>query len=164
MNVPTMSWQASASETAASEAPPVNRMVIAVLSLVGFFIAFYLLAHTLGWTGPLVCGVGECSTVQSSRYAWVGPVPVSGIGLVGYLVLLGLSVLGIQPAWRSSGGVGVLLLGASTVGLAYSAYLTYLEAAVIRAWCQWCVMSAILATLIFLASLPEVGRMRRRSP
>lgn len=139
---------------------PLNRMVIAVLSLVGFFVAFYLLAHTLGWTGPLVCGVGDCGTVQASPYARVGPVPVSAIGFVGYVLYLALSVLGIQPAWRSSRAIGALLLATSTVGLAFSAWLTYLEAAVIHAWCQWCVISAILVTLIFLASLPELGRLR----
>ena len=139
-----MSWEASASETAASEAPPVNRMVIAVLSLVGFFIAFYLLAHTLGWTGPLICGVGECSTVQSSRYAWVGPVPVSGIGLVGYLALLGLSVLGIQPGWRSSGGVKG---EEHVVTVAKDGSFRY--------------GPELVASL---PSLPELGRMRRRAP
>jgi uncharacterized membrane protein len=44
--------------------------------------------------------------------------------------------------------------------VAFSAYLTYLEAFVIHAWCQYCVISAILITLIFFASLPEVARIR----
>ncbi len=153
------------SEAPGSEAPPLNRMLIALFSLVGLFVAFYLVAHTLGWTGPLVCGVGDCGTVQSSSYAWVGPIPVSGIGLAGYIAYLRLAFLGIQPGWRSSRTVGVLLLATSTVGLVFSAYLTYLEAAVIHAWCQWCIISAILVTLIFLASLAEVGRLRgRRHP
>ena len=137
-----------------------NRMVIAVLSLVGFFVAFYLLSHSLGWTGTLMCGVGDCSAVQASPYAWVGPIPVSAIGFVGYIVYLGLSVVGIQPGWRSSRSIGVMLLATATIGLAYSAYLTYLEAAVIHAWCQWCVISAILVALIFLAALPEIGRLK----
>ena len=50
------------------------------------------------------------------------------------------------------------MLGLATIGVAYSAFLTYLEAAVIRAWCLWCVVSALLMTLIFLASLPELRR------
>jgi uncharacterized membrane protein len=160
----TVSAEASLAEVPTSESPPRNRMVIAVLSLVGFFVAFYLLAHSLGWTGPLVCGIGECSTVQSSPYAWVGPLPVSAIGLAGYVLYLALSVLGIQPGWRSSKTVAVLLLASSTVGFVFSAYLTYLEAAVIHAWCQWCVISAILVTVIFLASLVEVGRLRKAHP
>jgi hypothetical protein len=38
--------------------PPLNRMLISVLSLIGFFVALYLWAHNAGLTGPIVCGVG----------------------------------------------------------------------------------------------------------
>ena len=146
---------------AAAAAPPMNRMAIAALSLIGLFVALYLFAHNLGWTGPIVCGVGSCETVQSSQYAKIGPVPVSAIGLVGYVALLVLSFLGIQPGRTDSKAIGGLLLAGAAGGTAFSAYLTYLEAVVIEAWCQWCVVSAILITLIFVASLPELSRMRR---
>jgi len=142
----------------APDAPPLNRMVVAVLALMGIFLAFYLLAHNLGWTGPIQCGVGDCGTVQSSRYAYVGPIPVSGVGLAGYVALFALAVAGLQPARRSSPTVAFLLVGGASIGVAFSAWLTYLEAAVINAWCMYCVMSAILITLIFLATLPEVRR------
>lgn len=135
-------------------------MAVALLSLVGFFVSFYLLAHSLGWTGPLVCGVGDCATVQASEYARLGPIPVAGIGAAGYLVLLSVALMGLQPGGRDSRMVAVLLLGGTFVGVLFSAWLTYLEAAVIRAWCQWCVVSAILITLAFFASIPEWSRMR----
>jgi uncharacterized membrane protein len=137
-----------------------NRMVIAVLSMAGLFVAFYLFAHSMGWTGPLICGIGECATVQSSKWAKVGPVPVSALGIIGYLVMLGASLRGLQPAAVASRGVSGLLVASSTIALAYSAWLTWLEAFVIHAWCQWCVISAILVTLIFLAALPEWARLR----
>jgi uncharacterized membrane protein len=144
----------------AQTSPPANRMAIAVMALIGFFIAFYLLAHSLGWTGSLLCGVGNCERVQQSPYSHIGPIPVAAIGVAGYVVMLVTAFLGIQPAGRESRAVsGVLLMG-GLAGFAFSLYLTYLEAAVIHAWCQWCVMSAILMTLIFLASLPEVRRIR----
>lgn len=141
------------------EAPPWNRMLVALLSLVGFFVSFYLLAHALGWTGPLLCGVGDCATVQASEYAWIGPMPVAGIGAAGYLALLTVALLGIQPRWRDSSGVAALLFGGTLIGVAFSGWLTYLEAAVIQAWCQWCVISAVLIGLAFLASIPELGRL-----
>ena len=142
-----------------NSAPPVNRMVITILSLAGFFVAFYMLAHSLGWTGPLVCGVGDCATVQSSKYARIGPLPVPALGLVGYMLIFGMAFLGIQPGQRNATIVSRALVGLSTVALLFSAYLTYLEAYVIHAWCQWCVISAILATLIFIAALPEWKRL-----
>lgn len=147
-------------DTAAPAGPPINRMVVAVLSLVGFFVALYLWAHNAGLTGPIVCGVGDCATVQSSEYAWVGPVPVSAVGVLGYLVLTGLSFLGLQPGHRDSRVIAGLLLGGSVFGVGFSAYLTYLEAAVINAWCQYCVASAIIITLVLLAALPEAARLR----
>ena len=143
--------------------PPANRMAVTVLALIGFFVALYLFAHNIGLTGPIVCGVGDCSTVQSSQYATVGPVPVSAIGLAGYVALLALGLLGLQPAHRESRLIGALLLGGAAFGVVFSGYLTYLEAYVIRAWCQYCVVSAILITLIFLATLPELGRLRGSS-
>ena len=144
--------------------PPLNRMVIAVLALIGAFVSSYLLAHTLGLMGPLVCGVGDCATVQSSRWAHVGPVPVPAIGVAGYLLLFAVALAGVQPRLRTSAAVGALLLLGATAGVTYSAWLTWLEARVIHAWCQWCVISAVLMTLIFLAALPEAARLRKGAP
>lgn len=145
----------------ATQPPPhTNRMAIAVMALIGLFIAFYLLAHSLGWTGSLMCGVGDCERVQQSPYSHIGSFPVAAVGVLGYVVMLLVSFLGIRPNGRDSGVVAAMLLVGGVVGFAFSLYLTYLEAAVIHAWCQWCVMSAILMTLIFLASLPEVRRLR----
>lgn len=140
--------------------PTRGRMAIAVLSMVGLFVSLYLLAHSLGLTGPLICGIGECDTVQSSKWAKVGPLPVSALGVAGYLALLGVALWGLQPSGQNARAVSWLLLGMSSVALAYSAWLTWLEAFVIRAWCQWCVVSAILVTFIFLAALPEAKRLR----
>ncbi len=148
-----------AAEEAAGDPPPAqNRMAIAVLSLVGLFVAFYLTAHAFGWTGPLRCGIGECETVQASKWAKLGPVPVALIGLIGYVALLTLAFLGLQPGRRRSRPIGAFLVLGAAIGFGFSAWLTYLEAFVIHAWCQWCVTSAILMTLIFAAALPELGR------
>jgi uncharacterized membrane protein len=144
----------------ANPTPPVNRMAIAVLSLAGFFVALYLLLSKLGLTGPMICGIGECETVQASTWSSIGPVPVAALGVAGYVALLAVSLFGLQPAGLGSRTVSRLLLAFSSVALAFSAYLTFLEAFVIRAWCQWCVISAILVTLIFVAALPEVRRLR----
>ncbi len=146
--------------TGAVSGPPLNRMLVSVLSLIGFFVAIYLWAHNAGLTGPIVCGVGDCATVQSSEYARIGGVPVSAIGVGGYTALFALSLMGLQPNLRASRSVGALLLAGAAFGVAFSAYLTYLEAVVIQAWCQYCVASAIIITLIFFSTLPEIGRLR----
>jgi uncharacterized membrane protein len=58
--------------------------------------------------------------------------------------------------------VAAFLFLASLYAFGFSAYLSYIEAVRIQAWCRWCIASAVVATLLFLLSLPEIGRMRRR--
>lgn len=152
--------EASAAERIVAEwSPPANRMAIAVLALVGALVASYLLLHNLGLTGPVACGIGDCATVQNSRYARIAGIPVSALGLAGYLALVVLALLGLRPGLARARWISVLLLGGALAGVLFSAYLTFLEAFVIRAWCQWCVISAVLITLIFVGSLPEVKRV-----
>ncbi len=140
-------------------APAMNLMAVSVLSLVGLLISLYLLAHSLGLTGPVMCGIGDCEAVQTSPYSYIGPIPISGIGAVGYVVLLVLAFLGLRPRFARSRVVTLLLLGGSLFGVAVSAYLTYLEAFVIHAWCQWCVGSAVIITVIFILLLPEIRKL-----
>lgn len=140
--------------------PPTNRMVVALLALIGAFVAFYLMAYSLGWMGSLICGISSCESVQQSSYSKIGPVPVAAIGLLGYLILLVVAMAGLQPGRRDSRSIGALLFLGALIGVLFSAYLTWLEVAVIHAWCIWCVTSAIVITLIFVATLPEVARMR----
>ena len=59
-----------------------------------------------------------------------------------------------------SRAIAFLLFAGALLGVLFSAYLTYLEAMVIQAWCRYCVASAILITVIFVATLPEVKRIR----
>lgn len=141
-------------------APPKNRMVVAILALLGLLVSLYMLAYALGFTGPVVCGIGNCEAVQNSPYSRVGPIPVAAFGVLGYAVLMVVALAGLQPGSGTERVVPPALLVGGVIGLLFSVYLTYLEAFVIHAWCQWCVSSAIIMVLAFLASLPELRRMR----
>lgn len=138
-----------------------NRQAIALLSLVGLFVSIYLLLHRLGMIGSLACGLeGGCETVQTSRFATFVGVPVPVWGTLGYGLLLLVSLAGLSPRGSGSPRIAGVLLGLATGAFVFSLYLTALEAFVIHAWCRWCVVSAVLATLIFLFALPELHRLR----
>lgn len=142
--------------------PPISRMIIVVLALVGIFVAGYLTLHRFGFIGTLQCSLaGGCETVQSSAYAFFPPrtvvdwgISVALMGLIGYIVLFAIGILGIQPGRTDSVMVGRALFFLSGGALIFSLWLTYVEARVLHAWCQWCVISAMLITLIFLFSIP----------
>lgn len=135
-------------------------MVIATLALIGFFVSVYLAMWKLGFMGLLSCGSGSCELVQTSEYAYVFGVPVAVIGALGYSALFVVSILGLQPRFAGRPAIATGLVAMSGLGLAFTAYLTYLEAFVIGAWCRWCLLSAVIIGAIFVAAL--FGLLGRR--
>ncbi len=134
-----------------NSAPRRNGLAIAqiIIAVAGLVVAIYLTIIDYSDAKPLCTGFGGCSSVQSSSYAFIGPVPVAMLGVIGYSVLLGLRLARGRWLPDLDGYIPLAALGASLIGVLYGAYLTYLEAFVIRAWCPWCVMSAILMTAFF---------------
>jgi uncharacterized membrane protein len=139
-----------------------HRMAAALLGLVGFFISLYLWLWKVGLLGTIACGDGGCEVVQLSEWAYFLGVPVAFWGMLAYGAIVATSLAGLQPRWLNSRGPSVLLAVQAGIGVLFSGYLTYLEAAVIHAWCRWCVVSAILVCAIFAVSL--VGLRRRPGP
>jgi uncharacterized membrane protein len=74
-----------------------------------------------------------------------------------------VSVAGLQgPSAERRWPTDAILVLAG-IGVAFSGYLSYLEAAVIHAWCRWCLVSAGIIVAIFGAALVGwVGQIRRR--
>jgi len=130
-----------------------HRQAIALLALVGLFVALYLWLHQIGVGGELKCGTGACDTVQASRWARFVGIPVAAYGVVGYAALLTAALVGLQPAWLGRRGPIVLLAALATGGVLFTGWLTYLELFVIHAICRWCVASAVTITLIWFVSL-----------
>jgi uncharacterized membrane protein len=112
-----------------------------VLAAIGIGIAGYLVYVHYTDT-KVLCSISHgCETVQKSRYAKIAGVPVALLGLIGYVAIL--ATLFVRSESGRLAGAGMAL-----VGLGFSGWLTYLEAARIHAWCQWCVGSAIVMTLL----------------
>ncbi|MGH7558113.1 MAG: vitamin K epoxide reductase family protein [Gemmatimonadota bacterium] len=120
------------------------------LAVVGFLDAAYLTAtHFAG--GAPACGPGGgCELVTTSPYATLGPVPIAAIGL-GYYALVSLIVW--APAGSLSQGLVRALLLLTGTAVVVSAILFYLQAAVIGAWCRFCLLSAGVTALLFLTAL-----------
>ena len=139
-----------------------KRMLMAVVALAGVFVALYLTLYKLGYIGTLVCAVGSCEKVQTSKWATFLGFPVGAWGVGYYIGVLGLAIAGLTPRLADSRLLSRVLIVVTGVGVLFSLWLTYLELFVIDAVCQWCVISAILATLLFVLSwldLRDVTRM-----
>ncbi|MGI8644153.1 MAG: vitamin K epoxide reductase family protein [Thermomicrobiales bacterium] len=130
-----------------------------VLALLGIGVSIYLTIVHYD-EAALICGVGGCHTVQSSRYAEVAGIPIAVLGLLMYTAILGLAMYRwCQPDTVHSDTLTSVAFAIALAGLSYAAYLTWLEIAVIDASCQWCVVSALLTLGILPAEGSGVWRM-----
>jgi len=90
----------------------------------------------------------SCDIVNRSEYSSIMGIPVAGIGVVGYGVLLLLATF-----LRTRTETPIRLLGAAIAGLVFALYLTYVEAYVLETWCILCLLSLAFISLITLFAL-----------
>jgi vitamin-K-epoxide reductase (warfarin-sensitive) len=134
--------------------------LIATLALAGVVVSSVSLRHHYGTTQTNYCDFGDsfnCDIVNRSVYSTVFGIPDALIGIVGYGLLLSLATF-----YRTKTETPLMLLIASTVGLGFALYLTYIEMFVLATWCVLCLSSLTLIFLITtLASFLVAGSMRR---
>ena len=135
------------------------RRAVAVISAIGVVVSAYLTWVHYSGNLALCVGVGGCESVQGSRFAVAGGVPVALIGLGGFAVIFALAVLRLRqapPAWADTA-----IFALSVAATVYVSYLTYIELFVLGAVCPWCVAVAVCAVLVLAlvsAELFGVGR------
>lgn len=127
-----------------------------VIAGIGLFNAVYLII--LKYTnnkGMCLQGIGDCWSVNISRYSMVGGIPVAVLGAIGFLAIITLLLLESKGGFLREQGV-LINFGLTLIGVLFSAYLTYLEIAVIRAICPFCVLSAICMVVLFGLTLARI--------
>ena len=129
--------------------------VIAVLSLAGMAVSAVSLQRHYAKSATSYCEFGEkfnCDIVNRSEYSSVVGIPVAGIGVLGYALLLALSI-----RYRGRAQAPTQILVAAVIGLAFAMYLTYVEGYVLETWCILCLSSlALIATITVAAALLKV--------
>jgi len=130
-------------------------MIVAALALAGIFISIYLTLYKLGAIGELSCTIGSCETVNASRWSVFLGLPVAAWGLFFYIDVFGVALVGTTPRFENEPLISTVLVAEAAVGVMFSAWLTYVELAVIQAICIWCVTSAVIVLLIFLVSAAD---------
>lgn len=120
------------------------RRAIAFVAALGVGVATYItIADSGGGAPACIAGSSGCQTVADSTYSHVAGVNIAVFGIIGYVLLLATAFFANDVA--RFGGFGLAL-----AGFGYSVFLTYLEIFKIEAIRQWCVVSAVLMTILFL--------------
>lgn len=130
-----------------------------VLCVVGILVAGYMAWAEVTDNETACADVGkiDCAAVQESVYAQTFGFPVAIMGLLGYIAILGVLMLEDQIDILATYG-RTLIVGMGLFGVIFQTYLTYIEAAVLDKWCQWCMASYVLITLVFILGAVRLNR------
>ncbi len=142
---PSPSWQSSWNVAVSA--------LVVLLSLAGIGVSGYL-TYAYWFEKSVACaGFHSCDTVAQSSYSHMGPIPIALLGLLGYAALLVVAAFWLRVGDRWGDWPLLAIWGMALGGVAYSAYLTYLEIFVIEAACIWCVSSAVIMVgLLFVST------------
>src|SRR5262245_58245722 len=123
---------------------------IALLAFIGMIDALYLSMKRNA--GPVPCHITHgCTDVLTSRYSELAGIPLSWFGLAFYLTILSLAVFTIfEDAERPAMTPLRLIFYLAGAALIVSALLVGIQAFVLKAFCEHCLLSAALVLSIFL--------------
>lgn len=124
-------------------------LLAAVVALVGLADAVYLTVHHLQGAMVPCSVVSGCETVLTSEYAAPAGVPLALFGAIAYFLAFSFATLaafGNRKMW--------LLFGIQvTLMAAFSLWLLYLQGFVIKAFCQYCLLSAGVTLILFVIAI-----------
>ena len=126
--------------------------LIQLLAIPGILTAYYLYLYHEGtlFSACSVNSLFDCGQVSGpgAPYASIGPVPVALIGLIGYIFIFLLVWL---KDWFPivEDNLAELMLGTTGAAFLFTLWLTLLEFVKIHAFCQYCLVSAVIVTMMF---------------
>lgn len=125
------------------------------LSIIGLFVSIYMTVYKITSNEAMCVGSKDCSVVNASRYSEVNGIPVAVIGMAGYAAILGVLFLERKPGFFQQNGT-LIFFALSVTGFLFTIYLVFLEVALIKAYCPFCITSQVAMTLIFIISVIRV--------
>ena len=148
-----------------SKPNPISLKVITAgwlsFSLIGFLDSTYLtIQHYRGFwldCGPLL----ECDAVLTSQYAVIGGIPLALLGALYYLAIFLLTVAYYDRKHRC---ILSIIANLTILGFLTSLILVYLQAFIIRAFCFYCLLSALSSTGLFVLAMIYRCRLKMGDP
>jgi uncharacterized membrane protein len=128
-----------------------------ILTIIGLLVSIYMTIYKLTSNDSMCIGSGDCKTVNASRYAEVYGIPVAVLGVVGYSAILAVLLLERKPGFFQQNG-SLLFFGLSLTGFLFSLYLIFVEVALIKAYCPFCITSQTVMIIIFIISVIRLVR------
>jgi uncharacterized membrane protein len=131
--------------------------VSVALVILGLAVSIYMTIYKLTSNNAMCLGSGDCSTVNASRYSEVYGIPVAVFGVLGYLAILATLYFENRNSFFKQNST-LMIFGMALTGFLFTAWLIYVEVALLKALCPFCVTSQTAMTIIFIISVIRLIR------
>lgn len=128
-----------------------------ILVVIGLAVSIYMTIYKVTSNDAMCLGSGDCSTVNASRYSEVYGIPVATVGIAGYFAILLIHWYEKRDKFFEKNGP-MLVFGMALTGFLFTLYLIYVEFALLKALCPFCLASQTAMTLIFVISIIRLVR------
>ena len=131
------------------------------LTIIGLLVAVYMTIYAITSNDNMCIGSQDCSVVNASKYSkvniFVFEIPVAVLGVAGYAAILAVLLFERKFGFLQQNGT-MIFFGLSLTGFLFTLYLIFVEIALIKAYCPFCIASQSAMTLIFILSVMRVVR------
>ena len=131
------------------------------LTVMGLLVAIYMTVYAITSNDSMCIGSKDCSVVNASRYSKINvlgfSIPVAVLGVAGYASILAVLLLERKSGFLEQEG-SLVFFGLSLTGFLFTLYLIFVEVALIKAYCPFCIASQSAMILIFVLSIIRVVR------
>lgn len=128
-----------------------------ILTIFGLAVSIYMTIYKVTSNDALCLGSGDCSTVNASRFSEIYGIPVATVGIAGYFAILLTHYFERRDKFFNQNGP-LAIFGMALTGFLFTVYLIYVEIAIIKALCPFCVASQTSMTIIFVISIMRLAR------
>jgi uncharacterized membrane protein len=132
-------------------------LLLSVFALLGVMDAGYITYSEITGNFPPCRPPFACREVLESPWSRIGPIPLYSLGLLYYSVFFVLTIILVTEKTFSFQGKKInlpkILLLLSSFGALFSLWLLFVMGVILKAWCLYCLFSAINCLIIFILSL-----------
>ncbi len=127
------------------------------LVVIGLLVSVYMTIYKLTENNAMCVGSSDCRTVNESRFSEIYGIPVALVGVGGYAAMIAIHLMENRSKFLRDNAT-MILFALSLMGFLFTLYLIYVEVALLKAFCPFCVTSQTAMTFIFAISVIRLIR------
>ena len=135
------------------------KIAVIIIGLIGLLDSSYLTYTHYGEIAPacpVIEKVNSCEIVATSSYSTMLGIPLSLFGMGFYILVVAIGLVSFKEKYQFALN---FIAPLALMAWIFSVRLTYLQMFVIKSFCYYCLLSAILSTLLLALGVLMVKKI-----